>query len=930
MRTLKDVGLSRRRSAEKLLDSLVLSWGSENATRLMHNDMNVQRACVILDLSPDMVSATGGVASTAHAGSKGPKILRDAYRKKAIQHGRMDALGPLSIIPKDLESAFERLASYSHRRRSECHHWFGGLDPVRMDLILHVQVMLLLGHRCGNSNTSAPNNDRDEGIPLEYKNYDKLLSFLQCPEGNLAKARNYSGSKASDLPESSKECWNFIELASQVLRLTLESSSASTSVNPNVKRLFVDRDSASSESPGMRTVLSLMIRCLAQEANSQKALRNTGVGEEPSDSSTAGTISINATAAHLAHILVNIIESTGTTWLATDNRDESKADGGAKTTCALDQLCSTIVGQSVVAFTPLLLGMFGQIRPHRDTKSFLSSFDMQANSPRFMVVLPLMRALVVLVRKIPDLLVRAGIIWQVLQLAFMPLVARARSQGTEDEPRAPVPFHPVALLAAECLSTLSTHKSNPENSSALGILEHLLTSGVVSLLRRLSPGRALSVLSSKILAPMVYWEPASMGAEILEYVCARSQAFEEKALSELPSAGSIISFSEEGHAMVEANDFALSGLETERQVGGVYLRIYNEMRGTVDPMIDADFEPLGFCQALFEELKSLALTKTAAAPTDAGIHTYFPIKLEGDLSMCEEPLHCLLTLFLHVKRPDTVANRIHKNGDLSTLFAILSRVMYPGGPKTTSVSPTVIQRTLCVTEILLNFPQCAVAAAQPLSQAGDSSPSMIDVLTQMLALCRPTYLMSLATTKVSGSESGSHDAAVTEKLQPPIWTGALLRAIHSLCAQGSILDPLVTDVILLPKKGLLVSLCDIISYDDAHVQDGRDPSARTSGKIALLTHRRSSSWSSSSSFVSISSAAPPIWSEVARATVICLSSLLRHKQCGGRVQAVLRLWLPAELHRLARDASISDMHCNDFLYTLVLTRADITAEIESF
>ena len=48
------------------------------------------------------------------------------------------------------------------------------------------------------------------------------------------------------------------------------------------------------------------------------------------------------------------------------------------------------------------------------------------------------------------------------------------------------------------------------------------------------------------------------------------------------------------------------------------------------------------------------------------------------------------------------------------------------------------------------------------------------------------------------------------------------------------------------------------------------------------------------------------------------------------MQAVLRLWLPAELHRLARDASISDMHCNDFLYTLVLTRADITAEIESF
>ena len=60
----------------------------------------------------------------------------------------------------------------------------------------------------------------------------------------------------------------------------------------------------------------------------------------------------------------------------------------------------------------------------------------------------------------------------------------------------------------------------------------LLTPGVVSILRRLSPRQALSV-SSKIVAPMVYWDPARMGVQLLDFDS--SGILIQDVLSALPS-----------------------------------------------------------------------------------------------------------------------------------------------------------------------------------------------------------------------------------------------------------------------------------------------------------------------------------------------------------------------------------------------------------
>ena len=64
--------------------------------------------------------------------------------KHAQEHGGLISLRePASAFSKEFDSAYGRLANVSHVQ-SECQSWFGGLDPVHMDLILQTQIMLLL------------------------------------------------------------------------------------------------------------------------------------------------------------------------------------------------------------------------------------------------------------------------------------------------------------------------------------------------------------------------------------------------------------------------------------------------------------------------------------------------------------------------------------------------------------------------------------------------------------------------------------------------------------------------------------------------------------------------------------------------------------------------------------------------------------------
>ena len=103
--------------------------------------------------------------------------------------------------------------------------------------------------------------------------------------------------------------------------------------------------------------------------------------------------------------------------------------------------------------------------------------------------------------------------------------------------------------------------------------------------------------------------------------------------------------------------------------------------------------------ALFQEIKRLTLSNSLTYANDTGIHTYFNVKLDGDLSMCEEPLHCLLTLFLSTKRPDIVADTICGNGYLIILFAILSRVVHDKGLDE-SVSSTEFRGLVCDRDLI--------------------------------------------------------------------------------------------------------------------------------------------------------------------------------------------------------------------------------------
>ena len=113
-----------------------------------------------------------------------------------------------------------------------------------------------------------------------------------------------------------------------------------------------------------------------------------------------------------------------------------------------------------------------------------------------------MRGLVALAKKIPSKLVDAGIIWQVLPMILVPLIAQEGSPNEEKDPTENSdPFDAVALMAMQCLSLLAQREKNHHlrrdgldsmNPSRIGALDVLLTPGVVSILRRLSPRQALS------------------------------------------------------------------------------------------------------------------------------------------------------------------------------------------------------------------------------------------------------------------------------------------------------------------------------------------------------------------------------------------------------------------------------------------------------
>ena len=260
------------------------------------------------------------------------------------------------------------------------------------------------------------------------------------------------------------------------------------------------------------------------------------------------------------------------------------------------------------------------------------------------VTTPLLVALVSLCEYYPSELVQHGVLCYLIPIAVAPLVQRASGHSNGEEE-----WSVTARLSMECIHRLSKYEKRCMN--------RLFSPGVISLITTQFAREHTHIhtyLSTALTSVTLLWDPLKDGQALLDH--AKQQSTCHMA-AHIPHAGTTTNDNSGGAVADDTNFmFEYPSMVHERVIGGVYLRVFEELNGYIDRTLDTQYKPIHFCGELLSEIENCGRNKRA-------------------------PLQCLKILInnhSHNKSTNEMTMYIfqHDKG-ISTLFHILNDILIP-------------------------------------------------------------------------------------------------------------------------------------------------------------------------------------------------------------------------------------------------------------